>query len=313
MPLRHAGPEFNTDSEFNMTSYIKKSGYFARQAVRRLQRAAGCPNCGHTGYETHDRKALVTELRDCMRCRLMYRYPTDQLKDSVKFYQEDYQQGFTTDMPGAAALKQLLDIRFAGHEKDYAPLIALIASLGITPSMRLFDFGCSWGYGSWQFTQAGYAVKSFEISRPRARYAREKLSVDVIDDATTLKEINKSGEGYDLFFSNHVMEHIPSPSDAVATARRLLKPGGLFVAITPNGTLDYRAVAPEGWHRSWGKVHPNMLNEKFWAREFTEDQYFIGSLPDSLDIMPNWATNPKQVQDSLTGSQLICLAKIDAR
>ena len=54
-------------SEFDMTSYIKKIGYFARQAVRCLQRVEGCPNCGHTGYEIHDRKALVTELHDCMR------------------------------------------------------------------------------------------------------------------------------------------------------------------------------------------------------------------------------------------------------
>ena len=209
-----------------MAGYIEKIGYFIRQAARRLQGASGCPNCGHAGFQTCDRKALVTELRDCMRCRLMYRYPTDRVEDSVEFYQKDYEQGFTTDMPDAAALQQLTDIRFAGHEKDYAPLIALVADLGITPGMQLFDFGCSWGYGSWQFAQAGYNVKSFEISRPRARYAREKLGVDVIDDVTALENMTNQGGICDLFFSSHVMEHVPSPSDAVATARRLLKPDG---------------------------------------------------------------------------------------
>ena len=233
-----------------MTGYIEKIAYLARQGARLLRGANGCPNCGHDGFETRDRKALVTELRDCKRCRLMNRYhPTDPVEESVDFYQEDYEQGFTTDMPDAAALKALGDTRFAGHEKDYAPLIALVADLGIARGMRIFDFGCSWGFGSWQFAQTGYDVKSFEISRPRAHYAREKMGVDVIDDVAVLEAATGLGGTCDWFFSNHVLEHVPSPSDAVATARRLLKPGGLFLAITPNGSLAYRHAAPESWHQ----------------------------------------------------------------
>ena len=59
----------------------------------------------------------------------------------------------------------------------------------------------------------------------------------------------------------------------------------------------------------WGKVHPNMLNDKFWAREFENEPYFIGSLPNSLKRLAGWVANPKQMQDSLSGDQLICLAK----
>jgi 2-polyprenyl-3-methyl-5-hydroxy-6-metoxy-1,4-benzoquinol methylase len=294
----------------DMTDYMGKVSYLARQGARRLKGAAGCPNCGHHGYETRDRKALVSELRGCTRCLLMYRYPTDPVQDSVDFYQEDYEQGFTTDMPDDVGLNLLTDTSFAGHEKDYAPLIALVGDLGIAPGMRILDFGCSWGFGSWQFAQAGHDVKSFEISRPRARYAREKLGLDVIDDVGALAAATHLHGTCDLFFSNHVMEHVPSPSDAVITARRLLKPGGLFVAITPNGSLGYRDAAPEGWHRFWGKVHPNMLNDAFWAREFAGDPHFIGSLPDSRDRLVVWAEAPCQMQDSLRGDQLICAAKL---
>lgn len=186
----------------------------------------------------------------------------------------------------------------------------MVADLGIAPGMRIFDFGCSWGFGSWQFAQAGYDVKSFEISRPRARYARGKLGVDVIDDVTTLAGASHLDGIYDLFFSNHVLEHVPSPSDAVATAKRLLKPGGLFVSITPNGSLGYRKTAPESWHRFWGKVHPNMLNDAFWAREFAEAPHFIGSLPHSRAALVGWAAAPDQVQDSQQGDQLICVAHV---
>ena len=71
---------------------------------------------------------------------------------------------------------------------------------------------------------------------------------------------------------------------------------GLFLAITPNGSLDYHAVAPQNWRLMWGKGHPNMLNDKFWAREFENKPYFIGSLPDSLK--------------RLSGDQRICIVKL---
>jgi 2-polyprenyl-3-methyl-5-hydroxy-6-metoxy-1,4-benzoquinol methylase len=296
-----------------MANFMKKIGYLAQQGTRWLRGATGCPNCGYHGYEIRDRKALVTELRDCTRCRLMYRYPTDPVQDSVEFYQEDYKQGFTTDMPDDAALKQLTDTSFAGHEKDYAPLIALLADLGVSPGKRIFDFGCSWGFGSWQFAKAGYELKSYEISRPRARYARDKLGVDVIDNMGELEAGTHLDGTCDVFFSNHVMEHVPSPSHTVATARRLLKSGGLFVAITPNGSLGYRNVARESWHHFWGKVHPNMLNEAFWAREFADTPHFIGSLPDSRSCMAGWAKTQDSTQASLCGDQLICAALVRER
>lgn len=293
-----------------MAQYLEKIGYLAQQGARRLKGSKGCPNCGHDRFEIRDRKALVTELRDCTRCRLMYRYPTDPVQVSVDFYQEDYEQGFTTDMPDDAALKHLTDTRFAGHEKDYSPLIELVADLGVPPGARIFDFGCSWGFGSWQFAQAGHDVKAFEISRPRARYAREKLGVEVIDDVGALEAATQLHGSCDLFFSNHVMEHVPSPSDAVAIACKLLKPGGLFLAITPNGSLCYRDAAPKSWHRFWGKVHPNMLNDAFWAREFVAEPHFIGSLPESRDRIAGWAATPGQVLVGLGSDQLICAARL---
>lgn len=253
---------------------------------------------------------MVTELRDCSRCRLMYRYPTDPTGQNADFYQESYEQGFTTDMPDTVALKRLTDSCFAGHEKDYSSLIALAADLGVKKGMRVFDFGCSWGYGSWQFARASYDVKSFEISRPRARFAREKLGVDVIDNPIELESATHLDGSCDLFFSNHVLEHVPSPTEVVATARRLLKPGGLFVAITPNGSLAYRQAAPESWHAFWGKVHPNMLNEVFWASEFAGDPYFIGSLPNSRCSLAAWAAESVQISDNQRGHELLCVARV---
>ncbi|WP_146257646.1 hypothetical protein [Roseinatronobacter thiooxidans] len=112
-----------------------------------------------------------------------------------------------------------------------------------------------------------------------------------------------------LFFSNQVLDHAPSSSDPVQTARRLL-PRGLFVAIKPNVSLCDRDAAPEGWYRFWGKVHPNMLNDTFWAREFADRPHFIGSLPNGSDQIVKWAKAPSKICDRLRGDLLICAAMI---
>lgn len=137
--------------------------------------------------------------------------------------------------------------------------------------------------------------------------------MDVIDDVAALEDASHLFGTYDLFFSNHVMEHVPSPSDAVATARKFLKPGGLFVAITPNGSLGYRDVAYKGWHKFWGKVHPNMLSDAFWAGEFSAEPHFIGSLPDSRIRLNDWVAALCQMQDSQNGDQLICVARLQGQ
>jgi len=56
----------------------------------------------------------------------------------------------------------------------------------------------------------------------------------------------------DLCLCDHVLEHVPNPDSFFAECARVLKPGGLFCARTPNGygyvSLLSRCI-PNGWHR----------------------------------------------------------------
>jgi len=47
----------------------------------------------------------------------------------------------------------------------------------------------------------------------------------------------------------------------------MLKPGGLFIALFPNGSENCRAVDPS-WSKYWGESHPNMIDEVFLNRIF---------------------------------------------
>src|SRR5207237_406681 len=157
--------------------------------------------------------------------------------------QREYTQGFTTELPSEADLEQYRARGYSGTSRDYSSYLAVLDALGATAGQRLLDFGCSWGYGSWQLRQHGFEVQSFEISQPRAQFAGGKLGLSVHS-----RMLDLSGP-IDIFFSSHVLEHVPSVAKALNLGISLLKPNGLFVAFTPNGSAAHRGRDPYVWHK----------------------------------------------------------------
>ena len=139
------------------------------------------------------------------------------------------------DDPSDAALAELKQSKFSGTEKCYSYYIGVLIQLGMKPGCSIFDYGCSWDYGSYQLSQAGFEVMSFEVAPTRRRYAHEKLGVRTVDDMD-LAATDRPDQ-FDCFFSAHVLEHVPSPAKSFNYAMRLLKRDGLFVSFTPNGCI----------------------------------------------------------------------------
>jgi 2-polyprenyl-3-methyl-5-hydroxy-6-metoxy-1,4-benzoquinol methylase len=284
-----------------------KSRFFLSSLAKTLTgRHNNCPSCGGSPAETLDHKAFVTAFRRCSQCKLLYRTPTSNDQENEAFYQEDYTEGFTTDLPSPSELKKLLESKFADSEKDYTHYLAVLSALGVTPGARVFDYGCSWGYGSHQLASAGYQVDAFEISLPRAAYAQSRLGVSM----TPLVEL--ASASYDVFFSAHVIEHVPSVSAFIQTGLRLLKPGGLFIAFTPNGSATFRSRAPCDWHLLWGEVHPQLIDEVFLASQFPKVPLFIHSAPllqfhhpEHLQPLTTWTRQPGMTGGSLDQIEMV--------
>jgi ubiquinone/menaquinone biosynthesis C-methylase UbiE/transcription elongation factor Elf1 len=263
-----------------------------------------CPSCGFENAETVSRKYVVTSLRRCGRCALLFRAPTTTSAENAAFYQESYRQGFTSDTPTDEALRELLANNFAGSEKDYTTYIKVLAALGGKPGDRLLDFGCSWGYGSWQLKKHGYDVVAFEISKPRCRYAREKLNVAARDNLAGLTE-----NEFDIFFSAHVLEHVPAIADVFAYAQKKLKKGGLFLAFTPNGSEAYRNRPDGSWNQLWNMVHPNFLDDQFYKRAFPN--VLLASDPyDYTMISQRWSSGKMSPSLKLDGEELMAAVKV---
>lgn len=282
----------------------EKIAYLVDSTQKRLlRRGRSCPSCGAPESALVARKYMVTELRRCRACQLLYRTPTTDSRDTAAFYQERYSQGFTTTLPSDAELAALTGRSFAGTEKDYASYVAVLQAAGARPGATVLDFGCSWGYGSWQLTRAGYQVTSFEISRPRCTFARDKLGIDAHSDVADLKG------PFDVFFSAHVLEHVPAVSSALSLARRVLRPGGLFVAFTPNGSQSLRDKDPHGWMQLWGMVHPNFLDPIFYRAAFARERRLLASSPYDLEAIAGWAGKSESLELDLGGDELLLVAR----
>lgn len=261
-----------------------------------------CPNCGSGKSKNIDSKFIFTHLRECENCYLRFRTPTDNVKDNYEYYQSEYSQEFTTDLPDREYLEKLLKSNFKNHEKSYFNIINLL-KLFYPQKNKLFDFGCSWGYGSWQFQEAGFLVSSYEISKSRSDFAAKNLGINMIDISNKLNE-----NTIDIFFSNHVLEHVPSPSKTIALAKKMLKPDGIFVAITPNGSDSYRLNDYTAWHSLWGQNHPNHLSDTFYKQEFKDNPFFSSSIPDNLSDVIQWNKKKNQTLLSSYSSELLLLS-----
>jgi 2-polyprenyl-3-methyl-5-hydroxy-6-metoxy-1,4-benzoquinol methylase len=241
----------------------------------------------------------------------MYRVPTDDFATNFRFYQRAYKQGFTTELPSNDVLEALLAVKFAGTEKCYEYYITILRQLGLYKGARLFDYGCSWGYGSWQLAEAGYKVLAYEVSRPRARYAEEKLGVECISqNSEETFQRNGLRHSFDCFFSAHVLEHVPSPGRVIKLARLALKPGGIFVAFTPNGSAAFRQANPRAWHLSWGQVHPCLLDDEFYHHEFCARDVYLDTNPVNLDAVAKFASGRLARFQDLWGSELFCVTRL---
>ncbi len=262
---------------------MSKATYLARCIQSRMSCSdLGCRNCGHPQSVVIDRKYLVTELRRCSHCLMMYRAPSDPPQHNATYYNQGYRQGYTTDLPSEVELTALIKGQFRGTGMDYSYYIGVLAALGAPRGARVFDYGCSWGYGTYQMKTAGFDVVGYEISRSRGDYAAHMLGLDVVADFSQWSERPDTAATFDVFFSAHVLEHVPSPGAIFAAAERVLKPGGLFVGFCPNGSAAHRAAASD-WHRRWGEVHPNYLDDVFLNRLLMKWPHALGTSAVVID------------------------------
>lgn len=96
---------------------------------------------------------------------------------------------------------------------------------------EVLDIGCGGGRLVMELAQRGYKVTGLEPS-PVAGVAEAAADVGGLILPTTLEEYDPGAEMFAGIIFSHVLEHLPRPDQALATAARLLEPGGrVFVEV----------------------------------------------------------------------------------
>lgn len=99
---------------------------------------------------------------------------------------------------------------------------------GVNP-VRVLDFGCGRGAtGLYDFRGAGVHVLGVDPDPA----VRENPYLD--EAATIHDELPVADDSIDVVCSSYVLEHIERPERTLAETFRVLKPGGKFIALTPN-------------------------------------------------------------------------------
>jgi 2-polyprenyl-3-methyl-5-hydroxy-6-metoxy-1,4-benzoquinol methylase len=189
---------------------------------------------------------------------------------------------FVANPPDADALKKLYSFE-AGYHSELGSSSwavehhATEARRNLAVLMRharqgkLLDIGCSTGLFLELAKGAGFDARGLEYSPDSASVAQRK-GLDVEVGALTAERFKE--HSFDVVTMWDVIEHLPDPQGTLALAARLLKPGGLFLAKTPNcdGWYPRLSLAVAQKVGFWG--HPDPPGHLFQFSSHTLTRLF---------------------------------------
>lgn len=205
-------------------------------------------------------------LMECKKCRLVWLNPRPIPEDIGKLYS----QYFTHQVPDAkrgrlAGIRRfakacVLEHGFGYRMEGSSRLLGwLLGRIGPLEDMvggdvrylqagkrgRLLDVGCGNGEYLDRMRQLGWEVVGVEPDGSAACIARERLGLEVF--AGSLEGAKFPDECFDAITMNHVIEHAGDPIGLLRECRRILKPGGKLMVITPNIQSLGRRILKEAW------------------------------------------------------------------
>ncbi len=101
---------------------------------------------------------------------------------------------------------------------------------------RTLDVGSSSGEYVFLMHQLGHQAKGIEPHAGYAAYARQQLGLDILHGSFLEHAEHLPAQSVDLITLFHVLEHLVSPVETLASFRRLLVPEGLLFIEVPGST-----------------------------------------------------------------------------
>lgn len=189
------------------------------------------------------------------------------------------------------------------HSRAYHEHTLEVLTSLVPPRGAVLDDGCGNGLLFDHFAKSRLAVERLygvDLSMKMLAFAKKRFAAIgapgalVRGDACRLPFAPSS---FDVVYARSLLHHLPNPQAGTAEAARVLKPGGLLVALDPNRTFISdlpRAVARRGEH--FDDDHKNfklselvgLLDPQLFDLERTEFMGYVAypllGFPDLLDF-----------------------------
>ena len=221
-----------------------------------------CQVCGETGHVLHSmlKDALFGvagcwKMMRCPRCRLVWLNPRPVPADLGVLYRDYSSHGPIHPPRRSGRLvvliqRSCLDIlwgyrlsnpegvhEFAGRLPYIFPFLrdrigSQVMWLRSQAGKELLDVGCGDGGFMAAMRDLGWKVTGVEPDPEAARKARFDRGLDVRQ--ATLDQAGFPEGRFDVVTIGNVLEHVPDGLALLREGRRLLKPGGRMVVLTPN-------------------------------------------------------------------------------
>lgn len=137
----------------------------------------------------------------------------------------------------------------------------------IDASTTVLDYGAGRGNVE-QMNFRGIAKRMYGIDPEPAVFENPYLDEASVLDLSTGR-IPFPDEMFDVVFADNVMEHVDNPETVLREIARILKPGGLFLAKTPNKWHYMPVIArltPTWFHRAYNKRRGRKVIDTFPTR-----------------------------------------------
>jgi len=154
--------------------------------------------------------------------------------------------------------KDYLDVKYDTTEKpltEFPLKLAeyIIKRFNLKPKSKFFEIGCGRCETLSAFSKLGLDVSGVDSSKRAKEFAPKNISKLEILDISKDKLPFEDNE-FDVIFTKSVIEHISDPKFLITEIFRVLKPGGIFIVLTPDWISQMHTFYEDPTH-----VHPYQL------------------------------------------------------
>ena len=129
--------------------------------------------------------------------------------------------------------KNYLQITYKDKKSTYpAKFCKYLFEDNYPKSSKILDLGCGTGQFTEEIKKLGFNVYGVDINPPTGKNYKK---VDLCAEQSPWND-----NSFDVIFSKSVIEHFKDPDILVHEAYRLLKPGGIFICMTPSWKHSFK-------------------------------------------------------------------------